>query len=225
MPTPVNMGTRLAKVFFDDKKVLRSYARAGEVGLKRVGRILVNASKSEIKYAAPTKRQFERLRDPDPVKRERAAKAIAKARGKRSNPGDAPLARTRSKSRSLRTMEYAFDRTRMAVVYGPVKFSSKASNVTPETLEFGGAAEVFEIEILGTEYSTGRDSRGRYRRESTRKKVWVPVGRKGYSRTDRKKRRRRRVRVGKRPYQATSFKKKENLIRPILAAAWKGTTT
>lgn len=111
----------------------------------------------------------------------------------------------------------------MSVTYGPLKFPSKASNVVPETLEHGGRAEVFEVEIMQRSAELGRDARGRYKKVRKSKKVWVPVGLRGFRRSPRGQRRRRSVSVGKRPYQATSFEKKRDTIAPILAAAWSGT--
>lgn len=225
MPTtPLGMDIRaFRKAFFDDRKVLRAYERGAERGLKRVGRILVNAAKSEIKYAAPTPRQFEKLSSPDPAVRRRAAASIARTKAKRSSAGGPPLARSRSKSRTLRNILYAWSRTRQSVLVGPVRFSSKASNVVPETLEYGGPAEVFEVEINARAAELGRDAAGRYTRRTVRKKTWVPVGRKGYGRSPRKQRRRRMVSVGRRPFVSTAYKKKRDTIAPILAAAWSGT--
>lgn len=223
--SPLGMNFRaFQRAFFDDRKVLRRFDRGAERGMKRVGRILVNAAKSEIKYAAPTARQWERLKDPDPAKRKRAAAAIARAKAKRSRPGGPPLARSRSRSRTLRNILYAWSYTRRSITYGPVRFSSKASNVVPETLEYGGAAEVFEVEINQRTAEQGRDASGRYTTVRRRiKKRWVPVGRKGYRRSPRKQRRRRSVSVGRRPFMSTSFADKQDTIRPILAAAWSGT--
>ena len=53
--------------------------------------------------------------------------------------------------------------------------------------------------------------------------VWAPVGRRAYSRMPKERRRRRRVRVGERPFMGPAFEEKQHTIAPILEAAWKGT--
>lgn len=194
------IGLEIKKLFVDRLLLEKKIDKATAKTAGRAGTILRRDARASIKTKAPTAKQSEKLKSPDPKVRERAAKSIAKKQAERSTPGGPPFARTRDKSRTIRNIQYGYDRRTRSLVAGPVKIggSKQLGNKTvPEGLEEGARLPITEVNI-----------------GSRRKPTWVQRHTKKRS----SRVRRRTVRVAARPVMGPAFERK----RSEMLQTWDG---
>lgn len=98
-------------------------------------------ARREIKVSAPTTKEADRLRSAtDPNTRKKLRRKIRNKRTRVSQPGQPPIAHTRT-NKSIRFILFAYERERHTGVVGPVAFNAKGEDV-PAVLAGGGTARI-----------------------------------------------------------------------------------
>lgn len=97
--------------------------------------------------------------------RQTARTKVLKLRNRTSRPGEAPSVHSRDRVRSLRNILFAYEKTKHAVIVGPVRLNQLntrfdgTSEPVPKILEFGGPVVIHEERKVGTEKWYRRDLR------------------------------------------------------------------
>jgi hypothetical protein len=97
--------------------------------------------------------------------RQTARNKVLRMRNRTSRPGEAPSVHSRDRVRSLRNILFAYEKTKHAVIIGPVRLNQLnvrfdgSSDPVPKILEFGGPVVIHEERKVGSEKWYRRDLR------------------------------------------------------------------